>query len=73
MNLSFINWNANINLQTKSIAAIRGNYKLINYLDWDRYELYDLKNDSQEKTNLTSNQPVIFSSLKAEIDRLLGR
>jgi arylsulfatase A-like enzyme len=73
MNLSYINLNTNIKLQTKVVAAIKGNYKLINYLDWNRYELYDFKNDPREKTNLITDQPVIFSSLKGQIDQLLGR
>jgi arylsulfatase A-like enzyme len=73
MNLSYINLNTSVELKTKVIAAIKGNYKLIDYLDWNRYELYDLKNDSQEKTNLIKEQPVIFSSLKAQIDQLLAK
>jgi Sulfatase/Domain of unknown function (DUF4976) len=73
MNLSLIHFISSPELKSKSIAAIRGNYKLIKYLDWNRYELYDLKNDSQEKTDLIHNPPVIFSSLKAEIDQLLER
>jgi arylsulfatase A-like enzyme len=58
---------------TRSIAAIRGDYKLIKYLDWDRYELYDLKNDPEEQINLIASKPEVLSSLKDEIDRTLVR
>jgi arylsulfatase A-like enzyme len=71
MNLSYVNCSAG--LMTRSIAAIRGNYKLIKYLDWDRYELYDLKNDPEEKINLIASKPEVLSSLKVEIDRTLVR
>jgi arylsulfatase A-like enzyme len=60
-------------LRTKVIAAIRGNYKLIKYLDWKRYELYDVRNDPKEQINLIASKPEIFSSLKAEIDHILRR
>jgi arylsulfatase A-like enzyme len=60
-------------LRTKTIAAIKGNYKLVKYLDWKRYELYDVKNDPKEKIDLTASKPEIFSSLKAEIDLMLRR
>ena len=73
MNLSFVSFILSAKLKTKSIAAIRGNYKLIKYLDWDRYELYDLKNDPQEQINLIGKKPEIFSSLKAEIDHTLRK
>jgi arylsulfatase A-like enzyme len=59
--------------RTKTIAAIKGNYKLINYLDWKRYELYDVKNDPKEQIDLTASKPEIFSALKAEIDLILRR
>ncbi|MEW6658123.1 MAG: sulfatase [Thermodesulfobacteriota bacterium] len=61
------------NLMTRSIAAIKGNHKLIKYLDWNRYELYNVKKDPREKVNLIDEKPEIFSVLKAEIDRLPGR
>jgi arylsulfatase A-like enzyme len=60
-------------LMTKTIAAIRGNYKLIKYLDWNRYELYDVKNDPKEQVNLIASKPVIFSALKAEIGQIFKR
>jgi arylsulfatase A-like enzyme len=60
-------------LRSQSIAAISGNYKLIKYLDWKRYELYDVRNDPREQINLIDSKPEIFSTLKAEIDRILRR
>lgn len=71
MNLSYVN--CSTGLMTRSIAAIRGDYKLIKYLDWDRYELYDLKNDPEEQINLIASKPEVLSSLKDEIDRTLVR
>jgi arylsulfatase A-like enzyme len=69
MNLGYLNCPAS--LKTRSIAAIKGNYKLIKYLDWNRYELFNLETDKGEQDNLISSQPEIFSSLKAEVDRIL--
>jgi arylsulfatase A-like enzyme len=71
MNLSYVNCSEG--LMTQSIAAIRGDYKLIKYLNWDRYELYDLKKDPQEQINLIASKPAVLSSLKDEIDRALAK
>jgi arylsulfatase A-like enzyme len=60
-------------LRSKAIAAIQGDYKLIKFLDWKRYELYDVKNDPKEQINLITSKPEIFTSLKAEIDQILRR
>jgi arylsulfatase A-like enzyme len=71
MNLSFVNSSAG--LMTQSIAVIRGNYKLIKYLNWDRYELYDLKNDPLEHLNLIDSKPAVLSALKDEINHIRAR
>ena len=60
-------------LRSKAIAAIQGDYKLIKFLDWKRYELYDVRSDPKEQINLITSKPEIFSSLKAEIDQILRR
>ncbi len=71
MNLGYVN---NLSaFKTRSIAAIKENYKLIKYLDLKRYELYNLKNDVRERNNLISSEPEILTSLKEEIDRILAR
>jgi arylsulfatase A-like enzyme len=58
------------NFRSESITAIRNNYKLIKYLDWNRYELYDLRNDCQEQINLITMKPDIFNALKSDIDHI---
>ncbi|MDI6855101.1 MAG: sulfatase [Deltaproteobacteria bacterium] len=64
--------NAPPDFKTKSVAAIQGDYKLIKYLDFEDYELYDLKDDPHEKINLVKQEPEIFQQLKKEIDVLLN-
>ncbi len=71
MNLS--HWGAPDDFRTKSIAAVKGNYKLIYYLEFRRYELYDLTNDPHEDHNLLEEKREIFLSLKDELERLLAR
>jgi|GEM_PF-244463 arylsulfatase A-like enzyme len=71
MNLSY--WGAPPDFHTKSIAAIKGNYKLIYYLDFQKYELYDFINDPKEEHNLLDQEKEVFLDLKGELDRLLGR
>jgi len=58
---------------TTSIAAIQGNYKLIKYLKFTRYEMYDLHRDPGEKNNLAGQELTKFQSLKQEIDGFLAR
>ena len=64
MNLSFVNDSKDF--QTRSISAIRGNFKIIKYLRFNQYEMYDLGNDPGEKVNLVNN-PRLFSSLNKEL------
>lgn len=58
-------------LKSKSIAVIKDNYKFIKYLEWNKYELYNLRNDPKELINLSEREPAIFSSLRAEINNIL--
>ena len=55
-------------MRTTSIATIQGDYKLIEYLKFNRYEMYDLKRDPEEKNNLVRQELTKFQSLKKEID-----
>ncbi len=50
-----------------SSAVIRGNWKLIERLDDHSVELYDLKHDLSETTNLANVMPEIRDELKAEL------
>ena len=52
----------------RSAAAIRsGDFKLIEFLDDHSVELYDLKNDGSEKTNLAERMPGKREELKAAL------
>lgn len=67
MNLGYLNV-PNPSLLTKSIAAIRGNYELVHYIDFKRYEKYDLKHDKiLEK--LSPKEEEIFSLLQRDLER----
>jgi len=68
MNLSEMNPASNF--KTTSIAAIHGDYKLIKYLSFSQYEMYDLKMDPNEKNNLVGQESEKIFSLKKEIDEL---
>lgn len=70
MNLYQIN--PDPNLKTTSIAAIQGDYKLIKYLKFNQYEMYDLRKDPNEKDNLVGQATERFLSLKKEIDEFLA-
>lgn len=58
--------------QTTSIAAIHGDYKLIKYLKFNQYEMYNLKNDPHEKNNLVGLEPERLFTLTKEIDEVLA-
>jgi arylsulfatase A-like enzyme len=50
-------------------SAVRaGDWKLIHYLEDDRVELYDLKNDLGEKNDLTAAEPQRVAVLRAQLD-----
>ena len=48
-------------------AVIRGNYKLIEFYDENRVELYDLENDLGEQHNLAEAKPEITKQLLKEL------
>ena len=55
-----------------SIAMRKGAYKLIHYLGYggkygNAYELYNLDNDIEEMNDLSTNETVIASQMKAEL------
>jgi arylsulfatase A-like enzyme len=50
-------------------SAVRaGDWKLIHYLEDDRVELYDLKNDLGEKNDLAAAEPQRVATLRAQLD-----
>lgn len=69
MNLSLLN-DPPI-FMSKSIAVIKGDFKLIDYLQFQKYELYNLKADPGERVDLAPRQPEIFLGLKKELDAFL--
>jgi arylsulfatase A-like enzyme len=51
-------------------AAIRrGNHKLIEWFEDDHIELYDVRNDIGEETDLTSQQPELAKQLRDDLHR----
>ena len=51
-------------------TAIRvGQHKAIHFIESDKWELYDLANDRQEKHNLASTQPEMMDALKARLNQ----
>jgi arylsulfatase A-like enzyme len=57
---------------TTSIAAIYGDYKLIKYLKFNQYEMFNLKKDPGEQKNLVKQEPEIFNTLNKEIEEVLS-
>lgn len=60
------------NFPSSSIAAIHGDYKLIKYLKFNKYEMYNLKRDPEERKNLAGQEPERFFPLKKGIDEFLA-
>jgi len=58
------------NFKTKSLAAIKDSYKLIYYVKFGKFEMYDLKKDPRELHNMVNEVPEVFSSMKAAISRV---
>lgn len=54
-------------------ALIRGDWKLMQNDPFSPLELYNLKNDPQEKTNLRTKAPKIFNELSAELRQHIQR
>ncbi len=58
--------------QTKPHSAIRrGDWKLLHFYEDERTELYDLKNDPHEKSNLASTEPKRALTLLTELQEYL--
>lgn len=49
---------------TPAAAVRRGDWKLIEFFEDDRYELYNLRNDLSEKNNLADREPKQVEALK---------
>ncbi|MFT3699726.1 MAG: sulfatase-like hydrolase/transferase [Kofleriaceae bacterium] len=64
---------AETNAPTPQRAAISEAWKLIYYLQTNIYELYDLKADPWEHTNLAPKRPPAFDTMKAALDAWLER
>lgn len=54
-------------------ALIRGDWKLMQNDPWSPLELYNLKSDPQEKTNLTTQAPKVFRELSETLRRHIQR
>ncbi len=50
-------------------AYRKGDYKLLHYLQTENYELYNLKNDPYEKTNLASVEAGKFKEMKLGLEK----
>ena len=55
---------------TRAISYIEGNYKVIEWLDEDMTELYDLSKDPGEHTDISSQMPEITNDLLAKLHKL---
>ena len=54
-------------------AIVRGEWKLLQNDPWSPLELYHLKNDPQETTNLVGKAPKVFNELSAALRRHVQR
>src|SRR5690606_17474511 len=54
-------------------AIVRGEWKLLQNDPWSPLELYHLKNDPQETTNLAGKAPKVFNELSTALRRHIQR
>ena len=54
---------------TPASAMRSGNWKLIHYYEDDRVELFDLKNDQSERTDLSAKQPARAIEMKRQLNQ----
>ena len=54
-------------------ALVRGDWKLMQNDPWSPLELYNIKNDPQEQTNVAKKAPKIFQELSASLRRHIQR
>jgi len=52
---------------TRAISLIQGNFKLVQWIDEDLTELFDLSNDIGERTNLATKMPDRTQAMLAEL------
>lgn len=64
---------AETNAPGKQRAAISERWKLIYYLSTNVTELFDLKADPLERTNLAPKQPPALAQMKGELERWMSR
>jgi hypothetical protein len=64
---------AETNAPQKERAAISEHWKLIYYFASNLYELYDLKADPWEHTNLAPDHPAAFASMKQALEAWMDR
>jgi arylsulfatase A-like enzyme len=69
MNLSL--WGDPPSFLTKSAAVIQDDYKLIAYLRFQRYEMYQVSRDPEERHDLTAVEPDKFRSLKRALEQVV--
>lgn len=51
-----------------STVIMKGDYKLIRYYEYDRYELFNLREDISEKNDLSGEMPELANNLLRELD-----
>ena len=54
-------------------ALIRGDWKLMQNDPYSQLELYNLKNDPQEKTNLAIKAPKVFNEMAERLQEQIQR
>lgn len=62
----------NVSITKGTIAVLRGEYKLISYIEKGELLLFNLKNDPYEQHNIADQRPEIVKQLKQLIDEKLA-